>query len=409
MDSFVSDIGEWATGFEPSAADLDLADRALRDTLAVTIAARSDPIRAVLVGLSEASSWATLGHVLDFDDLNVPSTAHLSVICVPTVLASGGDARAYLAAAGVMSRLGMALGWQHYASGWHATCTAGAPAAAVGAAVAAGMDPDGLKRAVALAVPGAGGVQRAFGTHAKALQVGSAVDAGLRAARLASAGASADPSAFDQWLQLLGGDAGRVSWQGPCIPGGLAVKLYPCCYALQRPITGARQLTHIADSTQISRVIARTSEAAIRPLVHSHPRTGLEAKFSLEYGLAAAFLDDYPGFDSFSDAGVRRPAARNLSDRVEVVASPDGESLLAGEFSLEVVLNDGRRLSATVMATPGSAEMPPTQAQIRSKLHECVGDGIEQLTDITWAGAAGFLRESLGASRPGTGQCVSAC
>ena len=28
-----------------------------------------------------------------------------------------------------MARLGSALGWRHYSAGWHATCTAGAPAA----------------------------------------------------------------------------------------------------------------------------------------------------------------------------------------------------------------------------------------------------------------------------------------
>jgi len=33
-----------------------------------------------------------------------------------------------------MARLGTALGWPHYARGWHATCTAGAPGAAACAA-----------------------------------------------------------------------------------------------------------------------------------------------------------------------------------------------------------------------------------------------------------------------------------
>jgi 2-methylcitrate dehydratase PrpD len=203
---------------------------------------------------------------------------------------------------------------------------------------------------------------------------------------------------------MLGGDAGRVSWQGSCIPGGLAVKLYPCCYALQRPITGARQLTGISDSSQISRVIARMSRATMRPLVHSRPRTGLEAKFSLEYALAAALLDDYPGFDSFSDAGVNRPAAWDLSNRVEVVASADGDSLQAGDFSIEVIFNSGRRLNTTVTATPGSSELPLTQAQVHSKLLACVGDRIGQLAEITWEAAAAFLRESLHSSRLYTGQ-----
>ncbi|HZD73246.1 MAG TPA: MmgE/PrpD family protein, partial [Actinomycetota bacterium] len=168
------ELAAWAVGLEPTADDLELAERALLDTMAVTLAARDHPLVRVAGGLDEAARWAAVGHVLDFDDLHLPSTAHVSVVCVPAVLASGGDARAYLAAAGVMARLGTALGWEHYARGWHATCTAGAPAAAVGAALSLGLDAQGVALAMALAVPAAGGVQRAFGTSAKSLQVGMA-------------------------------------------------------------------------------------------------------------------------------------------------------------------------------------------------------------------------------------------
>ena len=63
---------------------------------------------------------------------------------------------------------------------------------------------------MAHAVPAAGGVQRAFGTDAKSLQVGFAADAAVRAARLAAAGATADPVALDAWIALLGGDPARL-------------------------------------------------------------------------------------------------------------------------------------------------------------------------------------------------------
>ena len=157
--------------------------------------------------------------MLDFDDLHMESTTHISAVCVPAALATGGGAKAYLAAAGVMARLGTALGWAHYSAGWHATCTAGAPASAAGAAVALGLTTRQIATAIALAVPGAGGVQRAFGTDGKSLQVGFAVDAGIRAARLAAAGAQADPSALDAWLSLVGADPG----EGRADPAGQAI------------------------------------------------------------------------------------------------------------------------------------------------------------------------------------------
>lgn len=198
-------LAQWAHGHRPTPDDLALAERALADTVAVALAAQRHPLRAVAAPLPDAARWATMAHVLDFDDLHTDTTTHISVVTVPAVLAVGGDARAYLAGAGVMARLGAMLGWGHYAAGWHATCTAGAPAAAVAAGLALGLDVEGLAIAMALAVPAAGGVQEAFGTHSKSLQVGFAADAGVRAARLAWAGATADPRALEAWLERVGG------------------------------------------------------------------------------------------------------------------------------------------------------------------------------------------------------------
>jgi 2-methylcitrate dehydratase PrpD len=133
MTGVAAPLAAWAAGLEPSDDDLALARRSLVDTVAVAVAARAHPIGDLLGELPEGEAWAVLAHVLDFDDLHMASTSHVSAVCVPAVLATGGDARAYLAGAGVMARLGTALGWPHYAAGWHATCTAGAPAAAAGA------------------------------------------------------------------------------------------------------------------------------------------------------------------------------------------------------------------------------------------------------------------------------------
>ena len=192
-----------------------------------------------------------------------------------------------------------------------------------------------IATAMALAVPAAGGVQRAFGTDAKSLQVGFAVDAGIRAARLAAAGARADPSALDSWLRLVGGDPAALDLGGPAVPDGLAVKIYPCCYALQRPISTLSQLAaqmagRGLDPADVSRIVLRTPEATVVPLIHYRPDTGLQGKFSLEYGAAAALLDRYPGFGSFTDAAVRRPAARHLTGLVKAELDPGGTWLLDG-------------------------------------------------------------------------------
>lgn len=400
MTSLALDLAHWAVDLQPTPEDLELADRSLLDTLAVTLAARDEPLVGLVADLPEAGRWAALGHVLDFDDLHMESTTHVSVVCVPTTLAMGGDARAYLAGAGVMARLGTALGWPHYARGWHATCTAGAPAAAAAAAVALGLDADATARAMALALPAAGGVQRAFGTSAKSLQVGFAADAGIRGARLAQAGASADPTAMDQWFGLLGGDLQHVSTAGPAVPGGLAIKVYPCCYALQRPISAVREMLEPAFAVQdVERIRLRTGQSTVQPLIHARPQTGLEAKFSLEYSVVAALLDRYPGFGSFSDAAVARPTVATLLDRIEVVLAPGGNGLLDGDLDVEVVLRDGSVRSTTMTLPPGSPGRPATASDLRAKVEDCAGALSAELLDATWATAPALLRRLLPAPR----------
>jgi 2-methylcitrate dehydratase PrpD len=392
MTALALALAEWAHELRPDPADLELAGRSLRDTVAVALAASGHPVTRLAAGLCDGTRWAVAAHVLDFDDLHMESTTHISALCVPTALATGGGARGYLAAAGVMARLGTALGWPHYSAGWHATCTAGAPACAAGAAVALGLDPGRIATAIALAIPGAGGVQRAFGTDAKALQAGFAVDTGIRAARLAAAGASADWSALEAWLALVGGDPGAVDLAGPAIPGGLAIKIYPCCYALQRPISALAG--DGLDPGTVQRIVMRTPEATVAPLIHHRPATGLQGKFSIEYAAAAALLDRHPGFASFTDEAVRRPAARRLAGLVQTELTPGGSWLLDGELAAEVHTGS-EVLRVKQQFPPGAPQRPPTAEELHAKLSDCVAGLDAEPESWTWQNAAQVLARFL--------------
>ncbi|MGW2516907.1 MmgE/PrpD family protein [Streptomyces sp. NPDC001617] len=384
-------LAEWAHEYRATPDDLTLAERALADTVAVALAARTHPLRSVAAPLPDAARWAAMAHVLDFDDLHTDTTTHVSVVTVPAVLAVGGDARAYLVGAGVMARLGAMLGWGHYAAGWHATCTAGAPAAAVAAGVALGLDVEGLATAMALAVPAAGGVQEAFGTHSKSLQVGFAADAGVRAARLARAGATADPRALEAWLRRVGGTVSGFP-EAPAVPGGLAVKLFPCCYAMQRPIAALREVRDQVGG-EISAITVTTPAGTVQPLLHDRPETGLEGKFSLPYAVAAALLDDCPGFDSFTDEAVRRPEAQKLVDRVRTVLLPgESSTLLDGEVRLRVELADGSEVYTALALPPGSPQRPLSDGDVRAKAAACGPDVPALLDGLTWARAHEVLR-----------------
>lgn len=408
-------LAAWAHTFTPSPIEVDLANRALLDTVSVAVAALDEPIVDLLGDAPPAARWATIAHVLDYDDLHLPSTSHLSAVCVPATLAAGGSAAAYLAGAGVMARVGTILGWPHYSRGWHATCTTGALGAAVAAGRSHGLDEAGLARAIALAVPAAGGVQRAFGTMAKSLQVGFAAAAGVRAAQLARDGATADPSAFDQWFALVRGEpVGRdqideVLSADVAVPGGLAIKVFPCCYALQRPICAVAELGEI-DPAAVERIDVRTPADSLLPLIHHRPETGLEGKFSLEYGIAAALLDDRTGFASFTDDAVRRPAAQRLLRQVQVrapaaatepvaAATQAPTDLLVGAFDADIWLSDGTCHQTSLVAPLGSPARPLTADGLREKVADCCGDRTPEVLDADWISALPLLEDAVRAGR----------
>jgi 2-methylcitrate dehydratase PrpD len=396
-------LAEWALALSPHDEDRALADRALLDTVAVGVVAREHHVLRVGASLTDAGKWAAACHVIDFDDLHMPSTAHISTVCVPVALATGGGSAAYLAGAGVMARVGAALGWRHYSSGWHATTTSGALGAAVTAAVALGLDADQTARAMALAVPAAGGVQRAFGTDAKSLQIGLAADAGIRAAELAAAGATADLSAVDVWMRLVGGGPEALRLEGPAVPGGLAIKMYPACYALQRPISAIRSaLGAVArprlDPATVRRVSVRTPAASVQPLIHHRPQDGLQGKFSLEYAVATALLDERQGFEAFSDEAVRRPEAQRLVALVETTLDDHGDSLLSGQVDIEVYTDDGV-VTGSLQYPPGSPQRPPSETELAQKVAICLEGTDVDASAVSWGGAAQLLRHILAGPR----------
>jgi 2-methylcitrate dehydratase PrpD len=415
MESTASRLANWALGLTPTATEIALADRALIDTTAVAVAALAEPVTALVADAPTAARWATIGHVLDYDDLHIPSTTHISVVCVPATLAAGGSGRAYLAGAGVMARVGRMLGWPHYSRGWHATCTAGALGAAVAAGVAYDLDAAALAQAIALAVPGAGGVQRSFGTMAKSVQVGFAAEAGVRAAQLARAGASADPAVVDQWLTLLRGDPAdprtvdALLTDPVAVPGGLAIKVFPCCYALQRPICAVASIKPL-DPSSIVRIDVRTPSASVQPLIHHRPMDGLAAKFSLEYGIAAALLDGRTGFASFRDDAVRRPAAQDLLRVVTIdtadssaapaaVAHLDDTDLLVGQFDAKISLRDGTSRQVSLVDPLGAPARPLTDDELAEKVADCCGEDADAVLTATWDTALSQLDE-LASRRP---------
>lgn len=375
------DLAAWAAAFDPTADDLALSRTALVDTVAVAVAARAHPVLRSATALSEAGQWGVACHVLDFDDLHVESTTHISAVCVPAALASGGDAHAYLGGAEVMARLGTMLGWASYRAGWHTTCTAGALAAAVAAEVALGLGTSQLGHRAGAGRPCCWWRS----THLRRRRQ-------VASSRLRGRGGSARRAARRCWGQrrhdrrrcvarfarsLLGGTPTRDFARTPSVPGGLAAKLHPCCYAMQRPIAAVSGLAEDLQVADVKRVLVRTPEGSVTPLIHHRPTTSLEAKFSLEYAVAVSLLRPYPGIDAFTDAIVTDPNLHHLLQRVEVELTPGGQGLLDGVFEVEAQTQDATRRATCALPPVPLGDRRPTpnfaQGQRVAQRNGCAG------------------------------------
>jgi 2-methylcitrate dehydratase PrpD len=99
------------------------------------------------------------------------------------------------------------------------------------------------------------------------------------------------------------------------------------------------------------------------------PQTGLEAKYSLEYDVAALVLHGKGGIHEYTDEKVLAPQAQDLMQRVKTIPS------FSGGFQSRVVLKlkSGEELEETVSVTHGTPADPLTQDEILGKFHETAG------------------------------------
>src|SRR3984957_3130608 len=87
MEDLARRLARWAVSYQPSPEDLALANLSLTDTVSVALAASEEPILKTVAELPQAERWGVAAHILDFDDLHLPSTTHISTVCVPAALA----------------------------------------------------------------------------------------------------------------------------------------------------------------------------------------------------------------------------------------------------------------------------------------------------------------------------------
>ena len=407
------------------AAALETARNALIDTVACMVAGASQPpVRklyslvsgwgdgpSTIVGYpkSLSSPWAALingacAHVLDYDDNFDPAKAHASAVLVPALLAVGEEESlslgalfdAYIAGLQAMGHIGQAVNPFHRNRGWHATATVGAIGAAAGTARLLGLPRDQAAHAISMATSRAGGFMSQFGTDTKPLHAGFAASGGVQSALMARAGLSAGAQTLDgphslrtlmvgpdvEALaeEMVGRDehgqstsfvAGRIADPLHIVAYGLKVKLFPNCGSTHRALDGLLELRegHGFTHKNVEQIIVRAPASHLRNLPYDDPKTPNEAKFSLEYNLAAALYQGQVGLSDFAPEAVARPEIRALFDKVR----KEPVEKLESEFPTEVHVRTraGEALSTQIVMPRGSRQRPLSRDQLFEKLDDC--------------------------------------
>jgi 2-methylcitrate dehydratase PrpD len=360
---------------------------AFLDWLACAAGGRDQPpARAAARGGEPVLALATAGHVLDFDDTYLPGIAHLSAPVAPAALVLGaelgrsiGDVLAAYAdgfeAMGALARAGHpAL----YERGLHPTAVCGGAGAAVAAARLLELDGAARESAYAIALLGSSGLRAAFGGHGKSLQVGLAAGAGIRAARLAAAGAEVPLTAPARgWADATGGRLAEPDPTRPAIDENW-IKAWPCCLQTHGAIEAAAGIREGAPERLTVHVHPVSLQAAAQG---AEPRDGLQAKFSIPYLTAFTLLHGPPRVESFESV---LPEVVERARQVEVRSD---DALLESEF----VLTDGGAELARVKAALGSPDQPMGAQALRQKAERLGGAELAGALDDLGRPAADLL------------------
>jgi len=240
-----------------------------------------------------------------------------------------------------------------------------------------GLDVDQTRMALGNAASAMAGMMKNRGTDTKGFSAGSAAMHGVIAAELAATGFTADRDILDGELgvaRLLGlenGDPEKVldglgSWD--LATRGSTIRLHACCGAAHWSMDALQTILrdHPVDPAEITAIDVEIPEFLTDMVPIHQPRSGLEAKYSLEYDMAAIALDGRAGVHQYTDEALQRPEAQALMQRVNTIPMNTGL-----QSRVVLTLASGDAFEATATRSHGTPADPLSEDEILGKFHEC--------------------------------------
>ena len=126
-------------------------------------------------------------------------------------------------------------------------------------------------------------------------------------------------------------------------------------------------------AAQVEKVDVGANHNMTTTLLHHQPKTGLEAKFSMEFCMAILLLRGKAGLGEFQDAVVQRPDVQEMIRKVNFYVDPEAESAGYDKMRslLKIHLKDGRVISGRADFGKGSPADPMTFDDAAVKFRGC--------------------------------------
>ncbi|MGN8161431.1 MmgE/PrpD family protein [Pantoea sp. 22096] len=417
---------------QPDAPAREHAREGIRDFMAVswpvlqgTVPDSGLPALRTLYSDGSVRSQALLlgyaGHALDYDDFHADFRGHPSVVILPALFAwQRVQPRslepfldAYVTGIEMAGRLGLAISQQHYALGYHNTATLGTIAAAAALARLLGMESDATATLLGIAATQASGLRAQFGSAVKPLHAGFAAERAVTAAQLTLAGIDGrQQGVIEAFVAASSADQAQPeklleNWGSPwrISTPGLEFKPFPTCAGTHSAAEAARSLRQqwLAAGKPLDALLSQIVDitvgfppggdiaASIRV-----PVNGIEARFSLEYVIAAMLIYGDLRLQDFAEGDLNHqvmPLAARVRRTSDESAPPDAINPALRFHVVTLTLADGTTLHQRRTRQQSLAE----GVNVSSKLRQTLGDASPELLAATALHSMAELQRLTGA------------
>src|SRR5437868_3329392 len=333
----------------------------------------------------------------ELDDVHRAGVLHVGAVVLPALISLTGmkpgmSGREFIASAvagyEIGPRVGLCMGPEHIAQGWHSGATLGVFSAAAGAARGLKLDVDRTIHALGIAGTQAAGLMAAqYGAMVKRMHAGRASQSGLYGALFAEAGFTGIVNVLESEyggfcttfsrstdrFNLKELTAGfREVWQTM----GVALKFYACVGSNHTTLDALRDMRaeRPYKANDVQKIVVRGSQVTMDHVGWKYAPQGLtSAQLNLPYCVGTFLLEGDCSADQFTEDKVADPQRMALAEKVEVHHDPE-ITAKGAKFRhmvrVELHLKDGSRMDRTVEAARGSEKKFASESDIVEKFEK---------------------------------------